>query len=120
MTQSAHAAMTAPPMPLGHLGHRAAMTQMTQRPVALVLKRAPSPWCSSARTGSHAMTQMTQRRQATRAALDAGRLAGWGLGAPGSGLAGWALAAAGRWPGVGPKATRSKLRGAFARNFFIF
>jgi len=68
----------------------------------------------------HAMTQMTQKPTADARGARARALAGWGLGAPGSGLAGSMLAAAGRWPGVGPKATRSKLRGAFARNFFIF
>jgi len=92
--------MTAPPMPLGHLGHRAAKTQISQRPPALVLERAPSPWCSSARTGAHAMTQMTQRRRPTRAVLELERcrLAGWGL-ALRAGRCG--LAAAGRWHGGG-------------------
>jgi len=56
------------------------MTQMTQRPTALVLERTPSPWCSSARIGSHAMTQMTQRRRPTRAVLELER---WQAGAAG-------------------------------------
>jgi hypothetical protein len=71
------------------------MTQMTQKPVALVLERAPSPWCSSARTASHAMTQMTQSRRPHAAALELERWQAGGLGAAGSGLA---LRAGGRWP----------------------
>jgi hypothetical protein len=66
MTQSAHGVAHGVPTPLGNLGNPHAMTQMTQRPVALVLERAPSPWCSSARTASHAMTQMTQRPRVAR------------------------------------------------------
>jgi len=81
-------------MPLGTLGNRHAMTQMTQKPVALVLERTPSPWCSSARTASHAMTQMTQRRRPTRAVLELERCRLMGRGRP---APGWrcGLAAAG-------------------------
>jgi hypothetical protein len=107
-------------MPLGTLGNRHAMTQMTQQPVALVLERTPSPWCSSARTGSHAMTQMTQRRRPTRAVLELERckLAGWGLGAAGSGLA---LRAGGRWHGGGrARGHPVKITGSVRKKFFIF
>jgi hypothetical protein len=66
VTQSSPAPTLALAWFLGHLGHGRSMTQMTQKPVALVLERTPSPWCSSARTGSHVMTQMTQRPRVAR------------------------------------------------------
>jgi len=105
---------------LGNLGNRHAMTQMTQRPVALVLERTPSPWCSSARIGSHAMTQMTQRRRPTRATLELERckLAGWGRPAPG-----WVLRAGGRWPlawGGRARGHPVKITGSVRKKFFIF
>jgi hypothetical protein len=108
------------PHAFGHFGQSARHDPNDPKAGALVLERTPSPWCSSARTALHAMTQMTQRRQATRAALDACRLAGWGQGAPGSGLAGSLLAAAGRWPGGRAEGHPVKITGSVRKKFFIF
>jgi len=88
-----------------------------------VLERTPSPWCSSARTGSHAMTQMTQRRRPTRATLELERCK---LAAAGRWPLAWGLAlrAGGRWPlawgGGRARGHPVKITGSVRKKFFIF